>query len=202
MKLRILTAPLALALMASGCNDMQFSRGAHRINQEIIRDTAWNECGARCRGDTPIHWETQRELDRTMDDLRWRTEERQEEWRFHNRQQPQPGWRPSDEGEFSTLLARTAPAVSREYRELCRRIGRTYGLSPNATLRLMEALNRAAVGDFGGIQSLGLSRESFNGAQRNGGRFIPRDLDILSRSLGVNRQRVERITERMLGALR
>jgi len=259
---KILLAPMALALLAVGCNDYQVSSGAHRATEAATWDTSW--------------YEEQQRNERIAEDLRRSAErlhrQRRDTWRDHNRRHhggnpgwgrdhdrkendrrdPERDWKNGDRNDHrdrgpgreigrddsrdhnsdnkrerergdrsdrqgfqaslselglnalvaSTSRAATAqtkpPAMTREYHTLCQKIGKAYGISHNAAIQLMEALNRAAVEDFQGLKALGLSAKGLEAAYKNNGRFSAGELDTLSRKLGISRQKADQVIQRML----
>ena len=98
------------------------------------------------------------------------------------------------------LAQDSAPALSKEDIAIYRGIAKTYGISTSAATTLMETLNRAAAGDFGGLSDLGLNADSLKQAKRNNGRLSVAELDKVSRKLGVSQQKADSLIQSVLNA--
>jgi hypothetical protein len=92
----------------------------------------------------------------------------------------------------------SAPALTKEDRAVYAQIGKTYGIGPKNSARVLESLNRAAVGDFGGLADLGLNKNTLASAKRNNGRLAAAELDRLSRKLGVSQQKLDAMIQDVL----
>lgn len=197
MKLPMIACSLASALLLSGCyTPLSAISASQRATGVVVDDTVRYGAGSDSGG---VSEESSRRLRELLD----RAErDRQRDWHRYNRNYPggQPGWSRGPGGFGLLASSEIAPPSSAEYRELCRLVAKTYGLRERAAWHLMEALNRAAVGDFGGFQNLGLEESSFSSLAKNGG-LNKKDLRSVAARLGLSEGRanalIQHITRRM-----
>lgn len=194
------TALLALSvLVLAGCDDVQFTRSAQWSVDHISYASAgyggW-EYGDLARG----------------------MRRRQQQWDYYNRYQwgRRPGWdgvvcapgaildpcRADRNGRRLAVMMpaqMSAPPLGKEDKRLYEKVGKAYGIGIQASLALLESLNRAAVGDFGGLKGLGLSRASLASAHRNHGHLDQEGLNELSRALGLSPRKTDALIQSVFG---
>jgi hypothetical protein len=194
------TALLALStLLLAGCDDIQLSRSA----QWAVDHISYASAGFG-------GWE--------YGDLERGMRRRQQQWDYHNRYHSggRPGWdgqvcspgaildpcRSHRGGRrLAVMLApeMNAPALGREEKSMYEKVGKAYGIGLKASLVLLESLNRAAVGDFGGLKGMGLSGETIASAQKNQGRLDKEGLSELSRALGLSPRKADALIQSIFG---
>lgn len=192
MKKMFSLVAVAFALVLTGCDDVQVSTGA-----------SWGVDRISYGGYYGRGW-----------DYRDHMHRRQRDWRDHNDRYwgGRPGWnrgrdwnrggRPGWGGRHFVnevvAAAPAAPALTKQDVAVYSAIGSNYGIGPKNSTRVLESLNRAAVGDFGGLADLGLNQDSLTAAKRNNGRLAAAELDRLSRKLGVNQQKLDSMIQDVL----
>jgi hypothetical protein len=194
------TAFLALSLFTlAGCEDLQIARTA----KWSVDHMSYASAGFG-------GWE--------YGDLERGMRRRQKEWDYHNRFQSggEPGWNGSHcapgaildpcrahKGgrRLAVMLASqmNAPSLDREDKMFYEQVGKAYGLGLRSSIVLLEALNRAAVGDFGGLKSLGLSAESLASAHKKQGELDSQALAELSNALGLNPAKADELIQSVFG---
>lgn len=185
---------VAFALVLTGCDDVQVST---RAGWGVDRISFGHSYG---RG-----W-----------DYRDHMHRRQRHWRDHNDRywgrnpgwSRRPGWSHGRRNDWRrrgivaenlvVASAPSAPALSKQDLAVYSAIGKNYGIGPKTSTRVLESLNRAAVGDFGGLTDLGLTKNSLASAERNNGRLAAAELDRLSRKLGVSQQKLDSMIQDVL----
>lgn len=193
-------ALLALSVFAlTGCDDTQLTRTAQWSVDHLSYASAGYD-------------------GREYGDLRRGMHRRQQQWDYHNRYQwgRRPGWagqpcapeaaldscrRRRDGRRLAVMLPSqmNAPALGRSEKRAYAQVGRAHGIGPRASVILFESLNRAAVGDFGGLKGLGLGSDQLASAQRNQGRLDAAGLNELSRALGLGPRQVDALIQSIWG---
>lgn len=196
MKKVLSLVAVAFALVLTGCDDVQVSTGASwgvdRISYGRYYGRGWDYRGHMHRRQR--HW-------RDHNDRYWGGRpgwNRRHDWNHGGRRHGRPGWGGRHFMNEIVAAAPAAPALTKEDVAAYGAIGRNYGIGPKTSTRVLESLNRAAVGDFGGLADLGLNKSSLASAKRNDGRLAAGELDRLSRKLGVNQQKLDAMIQDVL----
>lgn len=186
---------VAFALVLTGCDDVQVSTGASwgvdRISYGGYYGRGWDYRGQMHRRQR--HW-------RDHNDRYWGGRpgwNRRNDWNRGPRH-GRPGWGGQRFVNEIVAAAPAAPALTKQDVAVYAAIGSNYGIGPKNSTRVLESLNRAAVGDFGGLADLGLNKDSLASAKRNNGRLAAAELDRLSRKLGVNQQKLDSMIQDVL----
>jgi hypothetical protein len=189
---------LAISLLLAGCNNTEITRSAGSAVDHIAHATAgyggWS-----------------------FAELKNRMRSRQEQWSHHNqfRWPERPGWkgercalgakadpcRPHSSRRPAVMLSAemNAPALGQLDRKAYEKVARAYGISERASTLLLEALNRAAVGDFGGLKEIGLNSERIASAHLNGGQLSLNAMEAVSQALDLDPAKVESIIQSIFG---
>lgn len=187
---------VAFALVLTGCDDVQISTGASwgvdRISYGHYYGRGWDYRG---------HMHRRQRYWREHNDHYWGGRpgwHRRHHWNHGGRHHGRPDWAGRHFMNEIVAAAPAAPALTKEDVAVYGAIGRNYGIGPKTSTRVLESLNRAAVGDFGGLADLGLNKNSLAAAKRNNGRLAAAELDRLSRKLGVNQRKLDSMIQDVL----